>query len=360
MNIAFVVHYYDSGEGTGGYVTELLPRVAREHRVTLYAAGVRAPVPDGVEVVHVPALKGKAYATILSFPLAYRAVRRKHDIVHAQGWVVPEADVVTAHIVMAGWRKAVQDTGVTTGLGERIFGGLVTRREAALYRNRTQIAIAPSRKARDELAQFYGRDDQVEVIPHGFPTISDVADRTKARSSLKLPQDVFAALFVGDPRKGFSVALNAVAAADNVHLLVVSRSQPGHHMRRARELGMADRLHWIGALNDVSPAYAAADVLLHPTIYDSFGLVVAEAMAAGRPAIVSRAAGITELIEHRKSGWLIDDRDAGEITSALNALAGDPNYLQQLGDEARRIAKTRTWDDVARDTLDLYERARRR
>ena len=68
MDIAYVVHYYDTSEGTGGYVAKLLPRVARTHDVTLYVAGVRAPVPDGVRVVQVPALRGRAYATILSFP----------------------------------------------------------------------------------------------------------------------------------------------------------------------------------------------------------------------------------------------------------------------------------------------------
>ncbi|MFQ5705717.1 MAG: glycosyltransferase family 4 protein [Gemmatimonadales bacterium] len=359
MNVAFVVHYYDSAEGTGGYVTELLPRVAHEHRVTLYAAGVKAPVPDGVEVVHVPALRGRAYSTILSFPLAYRAVRRKHDIVHAQGWVVPEADVVTAHIVMAGWRKAVRDAGGATGIGERIFGGLVTRREAALFRNRARTAIVPSRKARDELAQFYGRTEHVYVIPHGFPPVTAARDRTAVRTVLKLPRDVFAALFVGDPRKGLPAALNAVAASKNAHLFVVSRSPRDHYMHLALEVGVAERVHWIGGLEDVAPAYAAADVLLHPTIYDSFGLVVAEAMAAGVPPIISRSAGITELIEDRESGWLVNDGDIGEMSSALDTLAGDQQLLRALADGARRAAGTRTWDAVARDTLDLYERVRR-
>src|SRR5262245_21198674 len=56
MDIALVVHYYDRSEGTGGYAVELATRFAAEHQVTVYAAGVRTPVPDGVRVVHVPAL----------------------------------------------------------------------------------------------------------------------------------------------------------------------------------------------------------------------------------------------------------------------------------------------------------------
>jgi hypothetical protein len=87
VDVAFVVHRYDASEGTGGYVTELLPRVAREHDVTLYAAKVRAAVPEGTRVVPVRAVMLRMYTAILTFPAAFRAVRRKHDLVHAQGWV---------------------------------------------------------------------------------------------------------------------------------------------------------------------------------------------------------------------------------------------------------------------------------
>ena len=61
-----------------------LRRIAPHHKVTLYAAGVRADVPPGVEIVHVPALRGRAYATILSFPAAFASVRRRHDSINTR------------------------------------------------------------------------------------------------------------------------------------------------------------------------------------------------------------------------------------------------------------------------------------
>ena len=64
MNIAFAVHNYDSSEGTGGYVAELLPRIADEHKVTLYAARVHAAVPTGVSVITVPAVRARAYTAL--------------------------------------------------------------------------------------------------------------------------------------------------------------------------------------------------------------------------------------------------------------------------------------------------------
>lgn len=100
MDIALVVHYYDRAEGTGGYTVELATRLAAEHRVTIYAVGVPTPPPPGVRVVNVPALRGRSYSTILTFPLAFAAVRGRHDIVHVQGWNAFHADVVTTHIVL--------------------------------------------------------------------------------------------------------------------------------------------------------------------------------------------------------------------------------------------------------------------
>jgi hypothetical protein len=76
VNVGIVVHRYDAIEGTGGYVVELLPRIAEVHDVTLYAARIAAPVPQNVRVIEVPAWMRKAYTAILTFPTAFRAVRK--------------------------------------------------------------------------------------------------------------------------------------------------------------------------------------------------------------------------------------------------------------------------------------------
>lgn len=354
MDIAYVVHHYDFAEGTGGYVAELLPRVAREHEVTLYAAGVRAPVPDGVRVVHVPALRGRTYATILSFPLAFRFVRRKHDIVHAQGWVVPEADVVTAHIVLAAWREAAKNARISSPPGERYLGGFVERREANLLRKNTRHAIAPSKKAREEILRRYERTGPISVIPHGFPGVAATPSADVARARLNLPP-ALTALFIGDTRKGLKVAMQAVAGISNLQLAIVSRSSPAEYLAYARSVGIGDRVFWLGGLDDPTHAYAAADVLLHPTIYDTFGLVVAEAMAVGVPVVVTEHAGISELLSHKGDGWIVRGDPVAGTTEALSELASNASLRQSMGRAAQATAESRDWDTVARETMAVYE-----
>ena len=356
MNVGIAVHRYSTREGTGRYVVELVPRIARVHRVTLYAAEVQAPLPAGVTLVRVPAVMLRAYTAILSFPLALHRVRRQHDLFHAQGWVASSADVVTVHIVMAAWRRAARLARAPTPMGERMLGSVVQGREASLLR-RAQRVIAPSAKVKDDVAQCYGRADGVTVVHHGFPDVTASIPRAEARRRLTLPPDAIVALFVGDPRKGFDVALEAVRGTPGVHLAVASHTPRGMLMDRVTRAGMLDRVHWLGSMDQTSPAYTAADFLLHPTIYDSFGLAVAEAMAHGLPSVVTRAAGIAELIQHGQSGWIVDGERSAGTCAAVEILARDANLRRRLGLGARAAAARRSWDTVASETLVVYEQA---
>jgi UDP-glucose:(heptosyl)LPS alpha-1,3-glucosyltransferase len=356
VNIGIAVLNYDASEGTGGYTVQLVSRVAQAHQVTLYAAAVRAPVPAGVTVVRVPALRGRAYAEILSFPLAFAAVRRRHDVLHAQGWVTGAADVVTAHIVMRGWREAATAAGIWPGWGERIFGPVAQWQEGKLFQ-RTRAVIAPSAKVQAELARWYGRSAGVTVVHHGFPAPGPRGDRAAARRKFGCPADAFLALYVGDGRKGLGAALDALAATPDTHLLVVGHASYASFQARAATLGLAGRVHWAGSQPSLAEAYAAADVLLQPTIYDSFGMVVAEAMAAGLAVIVSRNAGVTELIADRRSGWLLGSDPAAEGAAALRALRDDAPLRHAIAAAARAVANSRSWDAVVRDTIAVYQQA---
>jgi UDP-glucose:(heptosyl)LPS alpha-1,3-glucosyltransferase len=359
VDIGVAVHHYGRSEGTGRYTVEIVSRIAEVHRVTLYTARVHTPVPPGVTVVTVPAIVSTAYAVILSFPLAFRAVRKRHDLLHAQGWVTSSADVVTAHIVVAAWRDAARRHGVATPPGEKLFGALVQNREASLYRAGARHVIAPSRKIQDELAGRYGRTNSVSVVHHGFTGSPSPPSRAEARRRLNLPDDHVVALFVGDPRKGLSVAARAAASVTGIHLAVVSHSPEREVASLAHSAGIGNRFHWLGSLPDPALAYAAADVLVHPTIYDSFGLAVADAMSSGLPVITTSEAGIAELIEDGKSGWIVKGDPVDGTARALRSLMQDRELRRRLAEGGRTVARARTWDDVATETLEVYRRVSR-
>jgi len=106
--------------------------------------------------------------------------------------------------------------------------------------------------------------------------------------------------------------------------------------------------------------YAASDIFLLPTLYEPFGLVILEAMAAGLPVLVSREAGAAELVRDGTDALLLEDAgDVDEIAGKLELLLEDAGLRKRLGEEARRTALCHTWARVAQRTVKVYQRARK-
>ncbi|MBV5344326.1 MAG: glycosyltransferase family 4 protein, partial [Rhodoferax sp.] len=115
--------------------------------------------------------------------------------------------------------------------------------------------------------------------------------RLAARQKYGLPQEASLLLFVGNDfvKKGLPALLAALSKLpEKTHLAVVGNSDGVQAMQRLAQLsGLTQRVHFLGSLTNMEPAYQAADVLVHPTLEDSYGMVVLEAMAHGLPVVVS-------------------------------------------------------------------------
>lgn len=364
MKIAFVVHDFSRGVGHGRYTVELAKRFSRDHEVHVFANTIDPADAGSLHVHPVPAIRANALTTVLSFPIpATLRVGRGWDIVHAQGVTSARFNVITAHICNAGWARAQRASNVARTWRQRAFERVVTTVERAVYqRSPGAEVIAISNQLKRELAEYYGRRDGVVVIHHGVDTAlfspPTEAGRIAFRRELALPQDVVVALFIGDLRKGGASALDATARAPGVHLVLVSRSDPAPYVDRARILGISDRVAFRPAVATVEKYYQAADVFLFPTPYDAFGMVISEAMACGKPVITSRQAGASELIDHGTSGFVVDRfDDAQTIALYLARLAADGALRSEMGRAARLAAEQHTWDDVAAQTMRVYERA---
>ncbi len=359
MNIGFVVHDYDRGEGHGRYACEIVERISDVHDVTLYARNITTQPPASVEVIEVKALSRPSYGTVVTFPGAFDRIRKKHDVVHAQGWSTRNADVVTAHICLASWRRAVAAQHMTSGWGEKLFGGYVERSEGALYREATRAIIAPSMAVATDLRHHYKTTRDITVVPHGFSPPQVDRTSSEARSQLGIEHFGFTALYVGDARKGLENSIIALGMTEETNLVAVTRTPLGWYQKLAEESGVAARIKWVGGMKDTSVAYAAADVLLHPTVYDAFGLVVSEAMSAHLPVIVSTNAGVSELVEHNQTGWILPSTDSESIAMQLSRVRNRSDRLSEVANAALAVAQANTWDHNAEKVLEVYDRVRR-
>jgi len=144
-----------------------------------------------------------------------------------------------------------------------------------------------------------------------------------------------------------------------VWLAVVGEGEQGAVMRqRTAELSMTDRVHFLGALSDMSLAYQAADCLVHPTQEDTYAMVVLEAMAHGLPVVVSDASycGISaELRDGENAVLLSQPQSAEAIARAVLPLINDAVEAQRYASEAMTFARQRTWMQVAARYEEIYQ-----
>lgn len=156
-------------------------------------------------------------------------------------------------------------------------------------------------------------------------------------------------------------AMSMAGEAVDRLLIVGEGPQRDDLMGLAKQSGIADRILWTGRLDDPTAAYRAMDVMVLPSIYEPFGNVVLEAMAAGTPVIGRRRSADPsqpvlvaneELIRHGCSGWLVDPHDPMDLVRRLKRLKNEPSRLRQAGQYAHAIADEMTWQR----TIEAYMR----
>jgi UDP-glucose:(heptosyl)LPS alpha-1,3-glucosyltransferase len=374
MRIAIVVHDYHRQGGHSRYAVELAERFSVNDEVHVLAN----TFPTGAILAPASALPGRqlyfhriranrrtALSTILSFFLpATLALKRlgPFDVIHAQGFVCLQRSLVTAHICLAAWHEQRVLSGHGVSWKERFFDSVVTRIERWLYRREAgRPLIAISRRVQEDLVRFYTCKQAIRVIPHGVDTREfDVSRRepwrAEIRARLALNEETFCALWVGDLRKGVKTAIAAVAQNPGQVLLAVSRTGPDEFRKWSGHLGASVRVVFIPPTNEIAKFYAAADVLLFPTTYDAFGMVILEAMAMGTPVIVSRNAGAAEHIEPGQDGLCLDDPfGVAQAAAQLRSLEEDTSARARFAESALAKARKLDWDRVAAATYATYQ-----
>lgn len=362
MRIAFVVHDFNQAGGHSRYVAEHVARMAAAHDVHVFANRFDGPLPAGATAHRVPALRATALTTILSFaPAATLAVRSRFDIVHAQGFSIRRADVITAHISNARWLAARRGLeGPALPAHERLFGAVVTPLERRALVDPRVSVIAVSRALADDIAREYGRTAPVHVIHHGVDTTQfhpavQLRHRAAVRRELGVADDTVAFLYVGDLRKGFGPSLRALARVPGACLIAVSRSDLAAASGEAAAAGVGDRVHLVPPTGAIERYYGAADAFVLPTPYDAFGMVITEAMACGLPVITTPHAGASELVCPNVHGYLVPDAaDVVALAAAMQRLASSAETRARLGEAAAALMASHSWDAVVRRTGEVY------
>ena len=140
-----------------------------------------------------------------------------------------------------------------------------------------------------------------------------------------------------DAQKGHPSLLEAIVELPDALFLLAGEGPERTALEaRAAELGVAERVRFLGRREDVPELLAACDVFALPSLYEGSSLAVLEAMAAGIPIVSSAIGGTEELIEDGRSGLLVAPGDAPALAAALGRVLGDPQLRQDLAARARQ------------------------
>jgi glycosyltransferase involved in cell wall biosynthesis len=227
--------------------------------------------------------------------------------------------------------------------------------------NRTAARIlANSKASAAALVSAGGRSDLVRVVYDGFDAASFTepgVDLIALRAELGLDGLRVAGVFSRiTPWKGQDVVLRALVDVPSLVAVFVGEEdrESGNQLRLlARELGIADRVRFLGFRKDVPQLMRAVDCIVHvPTDPEPFGRVVVEGMLAGRPVIAARAGGLPEIIENGVSGILITPESPNELTEALRLVFSDAVAAATMAENGQGRARACFSDERMRREIE--------
>jgi glycosyltransferase involved in cell wall biosynthesis len=279
------------------------------------------------------------------------------DVIHATGYAVPRRTgplVVTLHDL--AWRH---DRSHFTSNGVQFFEGALAR-----TRDDADLVLCPSNATLDDCAAAGIEQARLRLIPWGMdaPLAShEAVDRVRARFRLTGRY----VLFVGtlEPRKNLHRLLDAVVRLphDDVTLAIAGPSGWGDAISMGDAVAkLGDRVRLLGYVepDDLAPLNRGAAVVCYPSLWEGYGLPVAEAMAQGRPVVTSKGTSTEELVAGG-AGIAVDPYDTDAIAEGLARVLDDYDYGEQLGEAALARSTERTWASTASQTIAAYEFATR-
>lgn len=372
MRIAIVNRVFSrAAGGAESYAVAIAEQLAARHDVHVFAQESNQPVA-GVTYHRVFCLSKKPrWVNQLLFAFAsWWATRKGYDVVHSHEntW---HGQVQTVHVRPTRYNLFHDFRGA--GLALRWLKVALSPRlltyvwlEAARFVPRPgRSVVATSAALRQECEAAYPRSlDLLSVITPGTRLQQDTMTAAEARHRLGLPVQGPLLLFVANDykRKGLDTLLRAlVELPADVRLAVAGNPAPiPAYQQLAAQLGVAQRVFFLGSQDDLGPAYRAADCLAHPTLEDTYAMVVLEAMAHSLPVVVSGPAhcGISrELLDGEQALLLSDPRDAGVLARLMRQLLEDPARQAHLRQNGLAFAQAHSWEHAALQYEALYQKA---
>ncbi|MBE9210930.1 glycosyltransferase family 4 protein [Nostoc sp. LEGE 06077] len=369
MKLCIVTHKIKKGDGQGRVNYEVAQEaIRRGHHLILLASEVAPEIEQNSKVTWVPiAIDGYPSEFIRNFIFAQKTAAwlQKHraeiDLLKINGAITKvAADVNAVHFVHSSWlRSPVHISRIRRdayGFYQWLYTALNAHWEKQAFQ-RAKVVVAVSEKVAQELTNIGVPRDRIRVIVNGVD-LQEFNPGIPSRQKLNLPENVNLGLFAGDirtPRKNLDSVLQALVQVPNLHLAVVGSTDGSPFPQLAADLGISERVHFLGYRRDIPEIMRSVDLFVFPSRYEACTLVLLEALASGLPVITATATGGAELVTPECGIVLPDSDDVEALATALSSLVSDRPLMQQMGEAARAVAEQYSWSTMAQTYMDLFE-----
>lgn len=365
-------NFSTTGGGAEGYSVALVEQLAARHEIHVFAQEIEQRLP-GVTYhrVSAPLRKPRWINQLWFASCTWWATRRGFDVVHSHEntW---HGDIQTVHVLpvkytlfygRTGWHRVFQ--WIKVGTSPRLLAYLGLERLRFALRLGRQVIVTSSSLQAIMISCYPACTNMLSVITPGItmPQLPITPQRKrKARALLGLPAVGRCLLFVANDyrKKGLGTLLKALAQLPSDVVLCVVGGNPTQislFSEQVKLLKLSHRTFFLGSLRDVSPAYEAADCLVHPTLEDTFAMVVLEAMSHGLPVVVSgpKYCGIAGLLQHGINAVVLNDPgDASQLYQAIGQVLTQSALQHRLIQGATDFAMNYEWREMAVSQEALY------
>ncbi|MDY7221938.1 1,4-alpha-glucan branching protein domain-containing protein [Halalkalibacterium halodurans] len=282
---------------------------------------------------------------------------RPFDIIHAHDWLVSGAALALKHLFQTSLMATIHATehgrnqGIHTELQQAIH-----EQEMKLVTEADQIIVCSQFMKEHVQSLFVPNPDKVAVIANGVAREQIEAARLQTIS----PENRFIVFSVGRivQEKGFSLLIEAAAKCKELGepiQFVVAGHGPllADYQQQVNERHLEAWISFVGYISDSerNEWYHRADVCIFPSLYEPFGIVALEAMAAGTPTIVSDTGGLAEIVEHGDNGLKVPTGDVDAIVAQLLSLYHKPLLRAQIGFKGSQdVIEQYSWETIADQT----------
>lgn len=371
--IAVIIPKYGLVGGAEGFAAELTERIALNDRFEMHVFANRWSSRSDRIIFHkIPLIRFPKFLTTIGFAyfVQQKLSHLDMDLIHAHDRIF-HADIFTMHgIPHRIWVKQIRQKRWLS-----LFDQGTAWVEGKLIQNRNCRYILPvSTLTRDVLLKEYPSLDpaRIQVMHPGVDMTEYLSlDRRQCRQEIRqlygIGESDFLVLFVSMnfDVKGLDQLVAALAKlkeslpSNRVRLLIVGKGDQQKYRKYAHDLGVEENLVFTGVIrrNILTKIYMAADIYAMLSQFDTFGMVVLEAMAASLPVIISAHVGAKDLVREGVNGYIIQNpADIDDIAGRIIQLQHDETR-HALGQAAHQTAKNHSWDAAAKEMEAIYEKA---